>query len=136
MREMIDGWPFFASNMNMLEMVLAKADLSIVEEYESLLVEAELRPLGELLRARQEALVVRLLALRKQNQLLEQVPLTQQAISVRNPYIIPLHQLQSELLARVRACEERQVCSANQDLLERALMVTMAGIAAGLRNTG
>ena len=136
LREMIDGWPFFASNMNMLEMVLAKADLSIVEEYESLLVEAGLRPLGELLRARQEALVVRLLALRKQKALLEQVPLTQQAISVRNPYIIPLHQLQSELLARVRACEERQVCSANQDLLERALMVTMAGIAAGLRNTG
>src|SRR5690554_2296883 len=136
LREMIDGWPFFASNMNMLEMVLAKADLSIVEEYESLLVEVGLRPLGELLRARQEALVLRLLALRKQKALLEQVPLTQQAISVRNPYIIPLHQLQSELLARVRACEERQVCSANQDLLERALMVTMAGIAAGLRNTG
>jgi len=136
LREMIDGWPFFASNMNMLEMVLAKADSSIVEEYESLLVEAELRPLGELLREKQAALVIRLLALRKQNQLLEQVPLTQQAISVRNPYIIPLHQLQSELLARVRACEERQVCSANQDLLERALMVTMAGIAAGLRNTG
>lgn len=136
LREMIDGWPFFASNMNMLEMVLAKADLSIVEEYESLLVEAELRPLGELLRARQEALVVRLLALRKQNQLLEQVPLTQQAISVRNPYIIPLHQLQSELLARVRACEQDKICSPNQAQLERALMVTMAGIAAGLRNTG
>jgi len=136
LREMIDGWPFFASNMNMLEMVLAKADLSIVEEYESLLVEAELRPLGELLRTRQKALVERLLALRKQKELLEQVPLTQQAINVRNPYIIPLHQLQSELLARVRACEQRQVCSANQDLLERALMVTMAGIAAGLRNTG
>ncbi|GLR63202.1 phosphoenolpyruvate carboxylase [Marinospirillum insulare] len=136
LREMIDAWPFFASNMNMLEMVLAKTDLSIVKEYETLLVEAELQPLGELLRSRQEALVERLLALRKQSQLLEQVPLTQQAISVRNPYIIPLHQLQSELLARVRACEQNQVCSANQDLLERALMVTMAGIAAGLRNTG
>lgn len=136
LREMIDAWPFFASNMNMLEMVLAKADVSIVEEYESLLVEAELRPLGEMLRARQKALVERLLALRKQSELLEQVPLTQQAISVRNPYIIPLHQLQSELLARVRACEQQQVCSVNQDLLDRALMVTMAGIAAGLRNTG
>jgi phosphoenolpyruvate carboxylase len=66
------------------------------------------------------------------------VPLTQQAISVRNPYIIPLHQLQAELLARVRACEQQGVCSttANQAMLERALMVTIAGIAAGLRNTG
>lgn len=136
LREMIAGWPFFASNMNMLEMVLAKVDLSVVEDYENLLVEADLKPLGEALRVREKELVKRLLGLLEQAELLERVPLTQQAISVRNPYIIPLHQLQSELLARVRACEQQQICSANQDQLERALMVTMAGIAAGLRNTG
>lgn len=136
LREMIEGWPFFASNMNMLEMVLAKVDSATVEDYESLLVEPSLQPLGQALRAREQALAERLLALREQTELLENVPLTQQAINVRNPYLIPLHQLQSELLARVRACEQDKICSPNQAQLERALMVTMAGIAAGLRNTG
>lgn len=138
LREMIEGWPFFASNINMLEMVLAKVDLASVREYEELLVEDGLKPLGETLRQRETQLVQCLLTLREQQELLEQVPLTQQAISVRNPYIIPLHQLQAELLARVRACEQQGVCSttASQAMLERALMVTIAGIAAGLRNTG
>ncbi len=136
LREMIEGWPFFASNMNMLEMVLAKVDLATVEDYENLLVDDDLKPLGKTLREREKQLVERLLTLREQSQLLECVPLTQQAINVRNPYIIPLHQLQSELLARVRACEQAQICSTQPEMLERALMVTMAGIAAGLRNTG
>lgn len=136
LREMIEGWPFFASNMNMLEMVLAKVDLPTVAEYEGLLVAPDLRYLGESLRAREQRLVERLLGLLQQTELLERVPLTQQAISVRNPYIIPLHQLQSELLARVRAAEQQSISNANSDRLEAALMVTMAGIAAGLRNTG
>ncbi|WP_114418342.1 phosphoenolpyruvate carboxylase [Marinospirillum perlucidum] len=138
LREMIEGWPFFASNMDMLEMVLAKVDLASVEEYEDILVEDELKPLGERLRLRVRGLMGELLALREQEQLLEHVPLTRQAINVRNPYIIPLHQLQAELLARVRACEQEGKCpvDVNPVILERALMVTMAGIAAGLRNTG
>ncbi|SFW98833.1 phosphoenolpyruvate carboxylase [Marinospirillum alkaliphilum] len=136
LREMIEGWPFFASNINMLEMVLTKVDLASVVEYEELLVEDALKPLGAGLRDREQQLVSCLLTLLQQQELLEQVPLTRQAISVRNPYIIPLHQLQAELLARVRACEQQGVCSANPAMLERALMVTIAGIAAGLRNTG
>jgi len=138
LRAMIEGWPFFASNMDMLEMVLAKVDLASVEEYEDALVADDLKPLGQQLRARVRVLITKLLAVRQQNQLLQEVPLTRQAISVRNPYIIPLHQLQAELLARVRACEEGGQCpvDVNPAILERALMVTMAGIAAGLRNTG
>lgn len=138
LREMIEGWPFFASNMDMLEMVLAKIDLASVKEYEDVLVEDSLKPLGASLRQRVVELVRHLLELREQQELLEQVPLTRQAIHVRNPYIIPLHQLQAELLLRVRACETQGNCSVNvkPETLERALMVTMAGIAAGLRNTG
>lgn len=136
LREMMDGWPFFASNINMLEMVLAKVDLPSVAVYEALLVEPELKPMGATLRQRQAALVQCLLQLLEQKVLLEQVPLTRQAINVRNPYVIPLHRLQAELLARVRACEQLGVCNSNPALLERALMVTIAGIAAGLRNAG
>ncbi|WP_416885123.1 phosphoenolpyruvate carboxylase, partial [Marinospirillum sp.] len=138
LREMIEGWPFFASNIDMLEMVLSKVDLASVREYEDLLVEEALKPLGQALRQRVEVLIQRLLELRQQKLLLQEVPLTRQAIHVRNPYLIPLHQLQAELLARVRACETQGVCPVdiNPVTLERALMVTMAGIAAGLRNTG
>ncbi|SFC11869.1 Phosphoenolpyruvate carboxylase, type 1 [Marinospirillum celere] len=138
LREMIEGWPFFASNIDMLEMVLAKIDLPSVQEYEDVLVEEDLKPLGQELRQRVSDLMTHLLELREQQELLELVPLTRQAIHVRNPYIIPLHQLQAELLLRVRACETDGQCSVNvkPETLERALMVTMAGIAAGLRNTG
>mgnify|MGYP001380822785 FL=1 len=72
-----------------------------------------------------------LLRILDQRQLLENTPLIRQAIEVRNPYIDPLHGLQAELLQRNR--------DADGDItpeLSRALMVTMAGIAAGLRNTG
>lgn len=136
LREMMTDWPFFASNINMLEMVLAKVDSATVANYETLLVTEELKPLGAQLRQRQRQLVELLLELRQQHELLENIPLTKQAINVRNPYLTPLHLLQAELLARVRACEQDQICSLNQEQLERALMVTMAGIAAGLRNTG
>ena len=51
------------------------------------------------------------------------------SISVRNPYTDPLHLLQAELMARLRADSENRT-------LESALMVTIAGIAAGMRNTG
>lgn len=133
---MMNDWPFFASYLDMLEMLLAKTDISITSGYESLLVAAELQPLGQELRQRAANLTQLVLQLKNQQKLLEKAPLTRQAIEVRNPYLIPLHHLQAELLYRVRKCEQEQICSPNQAALDRALMVTMAGIAAGLRNTG
>lgn len=136
LEDMMQAWPFFASYMDMLEMLLAKTDLSITLGYESLLVDEPLKPLGEELRQGARQLTQQVLELKGQTQLLETAPLTSQAIQVRSPYLIPLHHLQAELLYRVRKCEQEQVCSPNQEALDRALMVTMAGIAAGLRNTG
>ncbi len=138
LRDMIEGWPFFATNMHMIEMVLAKTDIPAVLEYETLLVDDALKPMGQVLRARLQSLCADLLQLREQSCLLETVPLTRQAIQVRNPYIIPLNLLQAELLSRVRGCRDEGVCSTQvrPETLERALMVTIAGIAAGLRNTG
>ena len=59
-------------------------------------------------------------------------PQIKQAISLRNPYTDPLNILQAELLKRVRARGDKEM----GDDLEKALMITMAGIAAGMRNTG
>ncbi|NLC20518.1 MAG: phosphoenolpyruvate carboxylase, partial [Halomonadaceae bacterium] len=93
--------------------------------------EPALKELGEQLRQRLTCLESLLLQILDQTQLLEQTPLIRQAIEVRNPYIDPLHGLQAELLQRNRDAD-----GAISGELSRALMVTMAGISAGLRNTG
>jgi phosphoenolpyruvate carboxylase len=132
LQEMRDRWPFFGTYLDMLEMLLAKADVGIAAYYERRLVdEPALKALGEELRERCVHLQSMLLAILGQERLLEQMPLIRQAIEVRNPYIDPLHGLQAELLQRNRDAD-----GAISGELTRALMVTMAGIAAGLRNTG
>jgi phosphoenolpyruvate carboxylase len=131
-QEMRDQWPFFGTYLDMLEMLLAKADVGIATYYENRLVdEPSLKALGEKLRGRFGRLNEVLLHILDQQELLEKTPLIRQAIEVRNPYIDPLHGLQAELLQRNRDADG--AISAD---LSRALMVTMAGIAAGLRNTG
>ncbi|WP_404297002.1 phosphoenolpyruvate carboxylase [Halomonas sp.] len=132
LQEMRDSWPFFGTYLDMLEMLLAKADVGIAAYYEHRLVdEPALKALGERLRQRFGRLNEVLLQVLEQEELLEKTPLIRQAIAVRNPYIDPLHGLQAELLQRNRDADG--AISAD---LSRALMVTMAGIAAGLRNTG
>jgi len=132
LQEMRDSWPFFGTYLDMLEMLLAKADVGIAAYYEHRLVdEPALKALGERLRKRFGRLNEVLLQVLEQQELLEKTPLIRQAIAVRNPYIDPLHGLQAELLQRNRDADG--AISAD---LSRALMVTMAGIAAGLRNTG
>ncbi len=132
LQEMRDRWPFFGTYLDMLEMLLAKADVGIAAYYEHRLVdEPALKALGQRLRERFGRLSQVLLEILQQEELLEKTPLIYQAIAVRNPYIDPLHGLQAELLQRNRDADG--AISAD---LSRALMVTMAGIAAGLRNTG
>ncbi|QEA40115.1 phosphoenolpyruvate carboxylase [Pistricoccus aurantiacus] len=131
-REMRDKWPFFGTYLDMLEMLSAKADVEIAAYYEQRLVnEPNLLALGEQLRERFRRLQKVLLEILDQEKLLEKTPLIRQAIEVRNPYIDPLHGLQAELLQRNRDAD-----GAISPELSRALMVTMAGISAGLRNTG
>jgi phosphoenolpyruvate carboxylase len=132
LREMMNDWPFFSTYVDMLEMLLSKADLSTAAYYEQRLVdEPALKELGQSLRDRLERLEKVVLEIRDQQTLLEHMPLIRQAIDVRNPYIDPLHGLQAELLQRNRDAD-----GAISAELSRALMVTMAGISAGLRNTG
>jgi phosphoenolpyruvate carboxylase len=121
-------WPFFKSYVDMLEMVLAKSDTRITEYYESRLVSEELKVLGSSLRSRLSIAVDKVLKIKQREQLLVDNPVIRQSIDVRNPYIDPLHFLQAELLYRDRNQPDQR--------LEQALMVTMAGISAGMRNTG
>jgi len=124
-------WPFFTTRIDMLEMVLAKADREIAQLYDERLVQSELRPLGAHLRDLLSQSVRVVLGLTGQSQLLGHAAETRESIGVRNTYLDPLHLLQAELLARSRRCAG-DACGG----LEQAMLVTVAGIAAGLRNTG
>ncbi len=128
LRQMYTEWPFFQSWIDMLEMVLAKSDVNISAYYEQRLVSPELHALGSSLRARLKEAVEQVCHLKQEQRLLANNPVIRQSIEVRNPYIDPLHVLQAELLFRDRNQPDQR--------LEQALMVTMAGVSAGMRNTG
>ena len=133
LKDMRERWPFFRTYVDMLEMVLAKADLRIASYYEKTLVEPGLRPLGEDLRQRLAGCIEQVKALKEQDTLLQGEPVFAHSLRVRNPYTDPLHYLQAELLRRDR---EKAEGGEVPEMVERALKVTMAGIAAGMRNTG
>lgn len=128
LQEMYQHWPFFRSYIDMLEMVLAKSDPYIASYYEARLASEELKVLGSDLRQRRQVVVENVLAIKQRQTLLADNPVIRQSIDVRNPYIDPLHFLQAELLYRDRHSPDER--------LEKALMVSMAGISAGMRNTG
>ncbi|MDP9784734.1 phosphoenolpyruvate carboxylase [Pseudomonas fluorescens] len=129
--QMREQWPFFRTRIDMLEMVLAKADADIARSYDERLVEPGLLPLGAHLRDLLSQACSVVLGLTGQSQLLAHSPATLEFIRLRNTYLDPLHLLQAELLAR-----SRQQDGAQGSPVEQALLVSVAGIAAGLRNTG
>lgn len=129
--QMREQWPFFRTRIDMLEMVLAKADADIALSYDERLVEADLLPLGAQLRDLLSQACAVVLGLTGQSQLLAHSPDTLEFIRLRNTYLDPLHLLQAELLARSRQQNVEQGSP-----VEQALLVSVAGIAAGLRNTG
>ncbi|MCY0965929.1 phosphoenolpyruvate carboxylase [Parathalassolituus penaei] len=131
LKAMYQQWPFFRTYVDMLEMVVSKADAAIALYYESRLVEPELQMLGSQLRQRLQRVQELVLLINGQNKLLDNHPVLRYSMAVRDPYTDPLHYLQAELLYR-----ERQQPEIASQLVEQALMVTMAGIAAGMRNTG
>ncbi|OXY81272.1 phosphoenolpyruvate carboxylase [Oceanimonas doudoroffii] len=130
LRAMNQGWPFFRARLDMLEMVFLKADLGLAAYYDSVLVPEELKPLGKRLRDELRASTKLVLQLKEKSELLSNEPWIQESIKLRNPYTDPLNVLQAELLKRSR--EQGDI----HPVLDQALMVTIAGIAAGMRNTG
>ncbi|BBN83431.1 phosphoenolpyruvate carboxylase [Pseudoalteromonas sp. A25] len=128
LKEMSERWPFFRTRLEMLEMVFCKADSWLSEHYEKGLVDDDYKPLGKKLRdelSQARDLVQRLAP---DSTLLSAQPWIKESIALRNPYTDPLNVLQVELLNRAR--------SGHSDDIDNALMITMTGIAAGMRNTG
>jgi phosphoenolpyruvate carboxylase len=125
---MVREWPFLRSTVDMVEMVLAKADPWIHSEYDARLVPESLRRIGLMIRHRHGLTVRELLALKGQEDLLEKESVIARSIRVRNPYVDPLNLLQVEFLRRLQGDADAR--------LRDALLVTMNGVAQGMRNTG
>lgn len=134
LQEML-SWPFFRMQMDMLEMVLTKADPDLTRYYAVRLTgsgesESSIQTKALQLAERLDSLPASLLAVTGRDALMQASPDIRASIEVRNTYLDPLHLLQAELLARLRLDAKDSVNTA------QALKVTMAGIASGLRNTG
>ena len=130
--EMRGAWPFFAALLSNVEMVCAKADFGIAEHYVRRLGDDDLATFAAL-RAEYERTVNELQRLSGQQRLLESSPVLRRSIDLRNPYVDALSFLQVELLGRLRRMEADD--PARQETLE-AILRSVNGIAAGLRNTG
>ncbi|MEH6817659.1 MAG: phosphoenolpyruvate carboxylase, partial [Pseudoalteromonas distincta] len=119
------------SRLEMLEMVFSKADCWLSEHYDNALVEDMYKPLGVTLRKELQEAISLVQSLSPQKSLLAEQPWIKESISLRNPYTDPLNLLQVELLRRARSQEKH-----SEGDIDNALMITMTGIAAGMRNTG
>ncbi|MCS5574115.1 MAG: phosphoenolpyruvate carboxylase, partial [Pseudomonadales bacterium] len=95
------------------------------------LVPEHLQPLGEELRQRLSSLINRVNEIKNQGELLQNSPEIKQTLDLRHPYTDPLHLLQIELIKRCRGSNSNQLKEAH-----KAFLVTIAGIAASMRNTG
>jgi len=132
-------WRFFATFISNVEMTLAKTDLDVAAHYVDRLVPQQQKHIFELIQQEHHRTVSQLLWVTGQSALLERQPGLARTLNVRSRYLLPLHHVQVDLLARYRAEQGRadgESAQAHDSELLRALLLSANGIAAGMRNTG
>jgi phosphoenolpyruvate carboxylase len=134
MKEMIELWPFFHSLMDSIDMVLAKADRKMSGFYDKLLPNITLEQYGKDIRAKLSTIKEINLKIINDLDLSKERDVYRSSLHYRNPYIDPLNLCQVEMISRLNTSNYNSDCEKKS--IEDALMLSIAGIAAGLKNTG
>lgn len=129
LQAMYKEWPFFQSTVDLIEMVLGKADIPIAKHYDEVLVSESRRELGAELRRELMMTEKHVLVVSGHEKLSENNKSLRRLIESRLSYLNPMNMLQVEVLRRLRRDDEN-------NKLRDALLITINGIAAGMRNTG
>jgi phosphoenolpyruvate carboxylase len=133
--EMYASWAFFRMLLETAELSLMKADMEIAALYNGLVPDQALagRIFG-LIQAEYERTAAAVLAIKSQARLMDGEPVLRRSVLQRNPYVDPLNYLQVEMLRRLRALPDPN--GAEAQAVREVIVLTINGIAAGLRNTG
>lgn len=129
LRAMYKEWPFFQSTIDLIEMVIGKADIPIAKHYDEVLVSEKRQQLGVELRRELLTAEEFVLSVTGHEKLSENNRSLRRLIESRLPYLNPMNMLQVEILKRLRHDDDN-------NKLRDALLITINGIAAGMRNTG
>ncbi len=135
LQEMYATWPFFTALLDNAEMSLLKADMDIAALYSGLVADASLeKGIFERIRNEYERTKAVILAVTRHQELMESEPVIQRSVQLRNPYVDPLNYIQVEMLRRLRSLADPD--SPEARAIREVIVLTINGIAAGLRNTG
>ena len=130
--EMIKNWPFFYEMMDMLDMVLIKTDQRVIRYYEECLATPELKKIGNELRAK----LTELIEINKKiipNNIINQRKAFRKSIKLRNTYAEILNLLQADIMKRLN---KKNINAKSKKILMDAMIVTISGISASMKNTG
>jgi phosphoenolpyruvate carboxylase len=135
LKDMYASWPLFTGLLDNTEMSLLKADMGIAALYAQLVPDRELaEKIFSTIYAEYQRTRAAILEITGHEDLMDSEPVVQRSVHLRNPYIDPLNFIQVEMLRRLRRLEDQQ--SEEAQAVREVIVLTINGIAAGLKNTG